>query len=70
MTGFRDALLQDKLKEIGAKLGSGVSSKTFAVLVKDSGSEYGSEYGSSKVTDAINLNIPVMTLSEFRGKYL
>jgi DNA ligase (NAD+) len=65
MTGFRDALFQDKMKEIGAKLGSSVSSKTFAVLVKDSGLE-----SSTKVTDANKLNIPVMTLNEFRENYL
>lgn len=66
MTGFRDALLQDKLKEIGAKLGSSVSSKTFVVLVKDTG--LGSATG--KIAEAIKLNIPVMTLCEFNDKYL
>jgi NAD-dependent DNA ligase len=68
MTGFRDTLLQDKLKEIGAKLGSSVSSKTFAVLVKDTGSGKVTETG--KIAEAIKLNIQVMTLCEFNDKYL
>jgi NAD-dependent DNA ligase len=68
MTGFRDALLQDKLKEIGAKLGSSVSSKTFVVLVKDKNENAGP--GTGKVAEAIKLNIPLMTLCEFNDKYL
>ncbi len=64
MTGFRDADLQNELKEVGAKIGSSVSSKTFVVLVKDKDEDTG------KAAEARNLNIPLMTPQEFRNKYL
>ena len=64
MTGFRDTALQEALKDIGAKLGSNVSSKTFVVLVKDK------EEDTGKANEAIKLNIPLMTPHEFTKKYL
>jgi len=64
MTGFRDTALQEKIKEIGAKLGSSVSSKTFVVLVKDK------EEDTGKANEARKLNIPLMTPQEFTSKYL
>lgn len=64
MTGFRDADLQNELKEVGAKLGSSVSSKTFVVLVKDKDEDTG------KAAEARKLNIPLMTPQEFRTQYL
>ncbi len=64
MTGFRDADLQNELKEVGAKLGSSVSSKTFVVLVKDKDEDTG------KAAEARKLNIPLMTPQEFRNQYL
>jgi NAD-dependent DNA ligase/DNA polymerase/3'-5' exonuclease PolX len=64
MTGFRDAKLQDCLKEIGAKIGASVSSKTFVVLVKDVYEDTG------KANDARKLGVPLMTPEEFRNKYL
>lgn len=64
MTGFRDTALQEKLKDIGAKLGSSVSSKTFVVLVKDK------EEDTGKANEARKLGIPLMTPEEFRNKYL
>lgn len=64
MTGFRDADLQNELKEVGAKIGSSVSSKTFVVLVKNKDEDTG------KASEARNLNIPLMTPQEFRNKYL
>ena len=64
MTGFRDADLQNELKEVGAKLGSSVSSKTFVVLVKDKDEDTG------KASEARKLNIPLMTPQEFRNMYL
>jgi len=64
MTGFRDTALQEKLKDIGAKLGSSVSSKTFVVLVKDK------EEDTGKANEARKLNIPLMTPQEFTSKYL
>lgn len=64
MTGFRDTALQEALKDIGAKLGSNVSSKTFVVLVKDK------EEDTGKANEARKLNIPLMTPHEFTKKYL
>jgi NAD-dependent DNA ligase len=64
MTGFRDIALQEKLKDIGAKLGSSVSSKTFVVLVKDK------EEDTGKANEARKLNVPLMTPHEFTIKYL
>jgi NAD-dependent DNA ligase len=64
LTGFRDASLQNELKEIGAKIGSSVSKSTFVVLVKDK------EEDTGKVADAKKLGIPIMTPDEFKDKYL
>jgi NAD-dependent DNA ligase len=64
MTGFRDTEIQEKLKNIGAKLGSSVSKNTFVVLVKDLTED------TSKVVDAKKLGIPIMTPDEFIKKYL
>ena len=64
MTGFRDTALQEALKDIGAKLGSSVSSKTFVVLVKDKDEDTG------KANEARKLNVPLMTPEEFKNKYL
>ena len=64
MTGFRDTALQEKLKNVGAKLGSSVSSKTFVVLVKDIDEDTG------KAAEARNLGVPLMTPTEFSSKYL
>ena len=64
MTGFRDTALQEKLKDVGAKLGSSVSSKTFVVLVKDK------EEDTGKANDSRKLGVPLMTPHEFRSKYL
>ena len=64
MTGFRDKELEEKLKVVGAKLGSSVSKNTFAVLVSDVNENTG------KVQDAKAKNIPVMTPEDFTAKYL
>ena len=64
MTGFRDTALQEALKNIGAKLGSSVSSKTFIVLVKDK------EEDTGKANEARKLSIPLMTPDEFTNNYL
>jgi NAD-dependent DNA ligase len=64
MTGFRDTALQEKLKDVGAKLGSSVSSKTFVVLVKDK------EEDTSKANEARKVGVPLMTPQEFVIKYL
>jgi NAD-dependent DNA ligase len=64
MTGFRDANIQQALKDVGAKLGSSVSKNTFAVLVKDLAED------SGKAQDAKKLGIQLMTPEEFKAKYL
>jgi NAD-dependent DNA ligase len=64
MTGFRDTAIQEALKNIGAKLGSSVSSKTFVVLVKDKDEDTG------KANEARKLGVPLMTPQEFTSKYL
>ena len=64
MTGFRDENLQNLLKEVGAKIGSSVSSKTFVVLVKDKDDDTG------KTLEAKKLGILLMTPEEFKQKYL
>lgn len=64
MTGFRDAELQTELKDIGAKIGTSVSSKTFVLLVKDKDEDTG------KASEARKLGVPLMTPSEFKNKYL
>jgi len=64
MTGFRDAEIQEAIKNFGAKLGSSVSSKTFIVLVKDK------EEDTGKANDARKLGITLMTPEEFKKKYL
>lgn len=64
LTGFRDATLQNQLKEIGAKVGSSVSKSTFIVLVKDKDDDTG------KAAEARKLEIPLMTPDEFKEKYL
>jgi NAD-dependent DNA ligase len=63
MTGFRDESLSEALKSVGAKLGSSVSSKTFAVLVKDK------EEDTGKANEARKLGIPLYTAEEFKSKY-
>jgi NAD-dependent DNA ligase len=63
MTGFRDAVLQDNLKKVGATIGSSVSSKTFVLLVKDLNET------SGKVMDAKKHSVPLMTPTEFVKKY-
>jgi NAD-dependent DNA ligase/DNA polymerase/3'-5' exonuclease PolX len=63
-SGFRNAELEKKLKDIGAKVGSSVSKNTFAVVVKDSD---GDETG--KVLDAKKLGVMVVSLEEFVGNY-
>ena len=64
MTGFRDAAIQQALKDVGAKLGSSVSKNTFLVLVKDL------EEDTGKAADAKKLGIKLMTPEEFKAKYL
>jgi NAD-dependent DNA ligase len=64
MSGSRDKALEQKLKDIGATLGSSVSKNTFAVITPDVDSETG------KVSDAKKHGVPVYTPAEFSKKYL
>jgi NAD-dependent DNA ligase len=64
MTGFRDAQIQEDIKNVGAKLGSSVSKNTFIVLVKDK------EDDTGKAADARKLGVTLMTPEEFSKKYL
>jgi NAD-dependent DNA ligase len=63
-TGFRDPALQATLKQLGVKFGASVSSKTFAVIVKDADEDTG------KVLEAKKLGVPVMTGEQFVATYL
>lgn len=65
MTGFRDADLQNRLKEVGAKVGSSVSKNTFILLVKNSSE--GEDTG--KAAEARKLGIQIMTPEQFIKKY-
>ena len=62
-TGFRDKQLEEILKTLGAKIGSGVSKNTFVLITKDPLDETG------KVLDAKKLGIQIMTPSEFVNLY-
>ena len=63
MSGTRDKDLEKKLKEVGAVLGSSVTSKTFAVLTEDV------ESNSGKVETARKLNIEIYSPQSFAEKY-
>jgi DNA ligase (NAD+) len=63
MTGFRDKELENKLKNIGVKVGSSVSKNTYLVLVKDKDEDTG------KANEARKLNIPLVTPLEFKNKF-
>ena len=59
MTGFRNKELEEKLKSVGAKVGSSVSKNTYLVVAKDKDDETG------KVLEAKKLGINVVSLDEF-----
>ena len=62
-TGFRDKDLKDKLELNGHKVTGSTSSKTTVVVAADPSS------GSSSIKKAKELNIPVLTVAEFKDKY-
>lgn len=64
MSGPRDKELETILGEIGASLGSTVTSKTYVVVTPDVNST------SSKLVQARKLSIPIMSPTDFRAKYL
>ena len=63
LTGTRDKVVIELLDKVGAKQGSTVSKNTHLVIRKSK------EDNTSKVEDAIKLNIPVLVVEEFLGKY-
>ena len=64
MSGTRDKTLEQKLKDVGATLGSSVSKNTFAVITPDKNSETG------KVNDAKRHGVSVYTPEEFIQMFL
>jgi len=63
LTGFRDAKLQELIISLGAKISSTISKNTSFVLVKTISEDTGKTYEAKK------LNIPLLTLENFREKY-
>ena len=63
MTGSRDKILEQKLVEIGAVIGSSVSKTTFAVITDDLESD------SSKVQNAKKLGVPVFIVQGFKDTF-
>lgn len=61
-TGFRDADLEKKIENLGGKVSSSVSSKTFIVIV--AGDE-----SSSKIVKAKELKVPIVQKNDFVKKY-
>ena len=59
MTGFRNKELEDKLKSVGAKIGTSVSKNTHLVVAKDKNDETG------KVLEAKKVGVNVVSLAEF-----
>lgn len=64
MTGSRDKILEKRLVELGAVIGSSVSKNTFAVITDDLESD------SSKVQNAKKLGIPLFIVQGFKDTYL
>ena len=63
-TGGKDKELIEELKKIGAEISSSVSKNTFIVIAKTQ------EEDTGKADAARKLNIPIMTVSDFRKKYI
>jgi DNA ligase (NAD+) len=66
ITGFRDKDLEEKLKLVGAKMGSSVSKNTFVLIVKT----LNEQETSTKLVDAKKLGVGIMPLDIFKLKYL
>ena len=64
MTGFRDKELEKRIKDVGGKISSSVSKKTFVLLVKDIDEDTG------KANKARDLGITLMTPDAFIKKFL
>ena len=64
MSGTREKELENFLKDVGANLGSSVTSKTFALITPDPNSDTG------KVVNAKKLNISIYTPNGFKRKFM
>lgn len=62
-TGVRDSSLEEFIQSNGGEVVSGVSKKTTLLVVADKSTT------SSKMVKAIQNNIPIMTVEEFKCKY-
>jgi NAD-dependent DNA ligase len=62
-TGFRDKELQEKIEDLGGSVSTSVSSKTNIVVHADN------EKNSSKLEKATQLEIKIMSKSEFKKKF-
>ncbi|WDE99033.1 hypothetical protein PQO03_14445 [Lentisphaera profundi] len=62
-TGFRSPELEEQVKAEGGKIGSSVSKKTFALVVKATGS------GSSKEKKALDLGVEVWSKDQLEEKF-
>lgn len=63
MTGFRDKNMEQKLNEVGAKVGAAVNKNTFVVVVKDKTET------TVKIEKAKELGISIMEIDEFMNQY-
>ena len=63
ITGFRDKNMEQKLNEVGAKMGAAVNKNTFVVVVKDKTET------TVKIEKAKELGISIMEIDEFMNQY-
>ena len=64
MTGFRDKILEESIRNVGGDMGVSVSKTTFALLVKSA------DETSGKIDQAKKLGVPIMTPMDFALKYI
>ena len=64
MTGFRDKILEEKIKEKGGIISASIRKDLFVVLTKDKMDMTG------KLLKAREHKLPIMTPDEFQEKYL
>lgn len=64
MTKVRDQTIQDFLTSIGSMLEDGIKANTVVLIVKDKNDE------TAKTKDAKKKGIPIMTVAEFKEKYM
>ena len=62
-TGFRDIILEQKIKEVGGKVLTSISKNTSILVVDDINTR------SSKAQKAKELNIPIYEKDEFLKKF-